>query len=115
MSALSTALTEYLAVRRALGFRLYATGLNLAQFVRFVEDAGAAFITRDLALRWATQPQQAASAHWAQRLAMVRLFARYCATKDARTEIPPSDLIPARYPKFNIAPPISPRARTITV
>jgi hypothetical protein len=50
MSALSTALSEYLTVRRALGFKLYDTGLYLAQFVRFVEDEGAAFITRDLAL-----------------------------------------------------------------
>jgi integrase len=97
MSALSTALTEYLTVRRALGFKLYNTGLYLAQFVRFVEDEGAAFISRDLALRWAIQPQQASPAHWARRLAMVRLFAHYCATGDSRTEIPPPDLIVAHY------------------
>jgi integrase len=97
MSALSTALTEYLTVRRTLGFQLYATGRYLTQFVRFAEDEGAAFITRDLALRWATQPQQVSPAHWARRLAMVRLFARYCSALDVRTEIPPPDLIPAHY------------------
>lgn len=97
MSTLSTALIEYLTVRRALGFNLYDTGLYLGQFVRFIEDEGAAFITQDLALRWATQPQQVSPAHWARRLAIVRLFARYCASLDARTEIPPPELIPARY------------------
>jgi integrase len=97
MSALSTALSEYLTVRRALGFKLYDTGLYLARFVRFVEDEGATFITRDLARRWATLPQQASPAHWARRLAMVRLFAHYCATLDIRTEIPPPDLIAAHY------------------
>jgi len=97
MSALSAALTEYLAIRRALGFKLYDTGLYLVQFVRFVEDEGTTFITRDLARRWATQPQQASPAHWARRLAMVRLFARFCYALDARTEIPPPDLLPARY------------------
>lgn len=97
MSALSTALTEYLTVRRALGFKLYDTGLCLEQFVRFAEAEGAAFITRDLALRWATQPVQVSPTHWARRLGMVRRFARYCSALDARTEIPPADLLPVRY------------------
>jgi len=97
MSALSTALTEYLAIRRALGFELYSTERSLRQFVRFAEHEGAAFITRDLAWRWATRPQEVCASYWARRLAMVRLFARYCATLDVRTEIPPPDLIAARY------------------
>lgn len=97
MSTLSTALSEYLTIRRALGFKLRDTGLNLAQFVRFAEAEGATFITRDLALRWATEPQQVSPAHWARRLAMVRLFARYCSALDARTEVPPADLLCARY------------------
>jgi len=97
MSALSTALTEYLAARRTLGFKLSATELCLTQFVHFAETEGAAFITQDLAQRWATQPVQALPAHWARRLGMVRQFARYCSALDVRTEIPAMDLIPARY------------------
>jgi site-specific recombinase XerD len=97
MSALSTALTEYLSVRRALGYTLYDTGLCLEQFVRYTEAEGATFITRDLAVRWATQPVQVSPAHWARRLGMVRQFARYCSALDTRTEIPPVDLLPVHY------------------
>lgn len=96
MSALSMALTEYLTVRRALGFKLYKDGLCLAQFVHFAKGEGAAFITRDLALRWATKPAHATPAHWASRLTMVRQFARYCSALDVRTEIPPVGLLPFR-------------------
>jgi len=96
MSALSMALNEYLSVRRALGFKLYQDGLCLAQFVHFAEVERSAFITRDLALHWATQPGHATPAYWASRLTMVRQFARYCSALDARTEIPPVGLLPFR-------------------
>lgn len=97
MSALSMALTDYLSLRRALGFKLYDDGLCLARFVDFAEAEGAVFITRDVAVRWATQPVRATPAHWASRLTMVRQFARYCSALDARTEIPPADLLPFRF------------------
>ncbi len=97
MNALETALTEYLAVRRTLGFKLTDVGLCLHRFVRFTQDQDAAFITTELALRWATQPTQASPAHWARRLGMVRQFAQYCRALDARTEIPPPGLLPYRY------------------
>jgi integrase len=97
MSALPTALTDYLTMRRALGFKLYDVGLCLHQFVRFAEAEGAAFITTALALRWATQPAQASPTYWARRLGMVRQFAQYCSALDARTEIPPPALLPYRY------------------
>ncbi len=63
MSALQTALTEYLTVRRALGFKLYEVRLCLQQFVCFAEAEDADFITTELALRWAMQPMQASPAH----------------------------------------------------
>lgn len=97
MSALSLALNDYLNVRRALGFTLLRDERCLKQFIRFTEDEGATFITRDLALRWAIAPVQSSPAYWASRLRMVRQFARYCSALDGRTEIPPPDLIPARY------------------
>ena len=36
------------------------------------------YITAELALKWATQPAHAQPAQWANRLGMVRRFARYC-------------------------------------
>lgn len=96
MSPLRDALTEYLALRRALGFKLLTAGITLRQFVHFAEQERALWITTDLALRWATQPQGVQPAHWATRLGMVRGFAQYCRALDARTEVPPHGLLPSR-------------------
>jgi hypothetical protein len=74
-------------VRHALGFKLQTVGITLRQFVHFADQEGATFITTDLALRWATQPQSAQPTHWATRLGMVRRFAQYCQALDSRTEI----------------------------
>lgn len=97
MSPLHTTLTQYLDVRRALGFKLQETGTLLHQFVHFVQQEGATSITTELALRWATQPQRTHPAHWARRLGMVRRFAQYCRALDTRTEVPPHGLLPYRY------------------
>jgi len=97
MSPLRTALTEYLALRRALGFKLQTAEITLRQFVHCAERDGALWITTDLALRWATQSQGVQPAHWATRLGMVRGFAQYCRALDARTEVPPHGLLPYRY------------------
>jgi integrase/recombinase XerD len=97
MSVLSSAVDEYLALRRTLGFKLARVGHDLQQFVRFAECAGAEWVTTDLALRWATQPAKASPAHWARRLGIVRQFARYYSALDPRTEIPPPQLLPYHY------------------
>lgn len=97
MSKLRSALKEYLALRRALGYKLYRAGLLLHQFVQFAERAGATCITTDLALQWATQPGKARKTWWATRLGVVRQFAQYCSGRDLRTVVPPPDLLPASY------------------
>src|SRR5208283_1791001 len=75
MSPLEQALTDYLSIRRSLGFRLREPGTCLRSFVAFLQIAGASYITRELALRWATQPVNAQPSTWAWRLGMVRRFA----------------------------------------
>lgn len=97
MSVLSSAVDEYLALRRTLGFKLTGVGHDLQQFVRFADSEGGEWVTTDLALRWATQPTKASPAHWARRLGIVRQFARYYSALDPRTEIPPSHLLPYHY------------------
>jgi integrase len=97
MSALRAALEEYLAVRRALGFKLRLSGRLLQRFVDFADREGATVITTELALRWATQPAQAQPAQWANRLGMVRRFARYRSAVDLRTEVPSPDILPYQY------------------
>ena len=97
MNPLHDTLVEYLDVRRALGFKLQEAETALRQFIHFVEQEGASFITTDLAVRWATQPQNVQPTHWAARLRMVRRFSLYCQALDPRTEIPSSGLLPYRY------------------
>ncbi len=92
MSGLAQAAEEYLAIRRALGFKLKRHGRLLPSFVAFLEDAGASFVSTDLALLWARQPEGSAT-WWAARLSIVRGFARHLATVDARTQVPPLDLL----------------------
>jgi integrase len=90
------ALEEYLALRRALGFILDAPCRALHSFVAYAEHEGAFSIRTDLALKWAMLPD-CQPAQWANRLSMVRRFARYMSALDARTEIPPDGLLPHRF------------------
>jgi integrase len=87
---------EYLALRRALGFKLHRETWLLPDFVSFLTAHGSAFITTDLAVQWAQLPA-GASARWcAKRLEVIRCFARHQRAFDPRTEIPAPDLIPYR-------------------
>lgn len=96
MSALHNALSDYLAMRRALGTQLAWPESSLRRFVDFVEGEGAEFITSELALRWATQSAGVQRATLARRLGIVRGFATYLQTIDARTQVPAQRLLPAR-------------------
>jgi integrase/recombinase XerD len=86
---------DYLAMRRSLGFKLRGEGRMLADFARRLDDAGQDTVTICAALAWATEPQDAAPAHWRRRLSMVRGFARHLATLDPACQIPSADLLPA--------------------
>jgi len=96
MNTLQTALDDYLALRRALGFELRSQGRLLQRFVAFAQAANAAYITTELALQWATQPTDAQPTQWSNRLGMVRRFAQYCSSIDPRTVVPAPDLLPYR-------------------
>lgn len=102
MKRLAEAADEYLALRRALGFKLYHHTWLLPDFVAYLEEHGSAVITTELALRWAQQPPDASPSWWAKKLTAVRLFARHHRAFDSRTEVPPSDLI--RYRKQRLTP-----------
>src|SRR5437763_6950011 len=86
MTALRDALRQYVALRRALGTKLNEPARTLAHFVKFVECEKAEFITTELALRWAMEPQHVQRATWGRRLGMVRGFASWLSTVDTGTE-----------------------------
>lgn len=97
MSTLREALEMYLSLRRGLGSELRGPGGHLHRFVEFLESEGAAVITRELALRWATAPVAATPATWTLRLANVRRFAAWLSATEPRTEVPSLGLLPHRY------------------
>ena len=94
MNTLRQAVQEYLTLRRGLGFKLHDAGKGLLDFVTFMEQHRASYITQTLALDWAQQPVKTQPAHWAQRLSFVRGFARHRSATDPRTEIPAQGLLP---------------------
>ena len=87
---------RYLNHRRGFGYRLRAEGYLLVAFGSFLDRTvpGQPLSTK-LALQWANQKagQPVTISH---RLSAIRGFARFCATLDPRTQIPPTHLTPHR-------------------
>ena len=94
MTTLRIAVREYVRTRRDLGFKLREAGKGLLDFVTFMQQHRAPYITQALALAWAQQPSNVQPAWWARRLSFVRGFAHYRSATDPRTEIPPDSLLP---------------------
>ncbi|MCA1674830.1 MAG: tyrosine-type recombinase/integrase, partial [Actinobacteria bacterium] len=92
MSALSTAVGDYLVVRRALGYKLARTEKLLSQFVAHCQTVGVTTITTEVAVAWATLPADGSAWWWAQRLGVVRAFATWLQAHDPTTEVPPPDV-----------------------
>lgn len=95
-NTLRTALADYLAVRRSLGFKLARDGLLLEQFVAFCEQANAERVTSELALAWVTTPADASPSWLNMRLTVVRGFAGWLQASDPATEMPPLGWLPPR-------------------
>lgn len=91
--------TEYLEIRRAVGYKLERDSRLLPDFITFLEQAGAARITSDLAVTWARGSGTAHPAWWRARLSIVRGFARFIQTIDPTSEVPPADLLRAHRPR----------------
>jgi integrase/recombinase XerD len=105
VSALRARAEEYLAMRRALGFRLTTQGRHLMSFVRFCEERSADHVTADLAIEWATRTSRGrgsgsgsgSEVYQARRLDTVRIFARHLQPLDPATEVPAGDVLARRY------------------
>lgn len=95
MNTLHEAVDDYLELRRGLGYKMRHAALLLPRFVKFMDERQAIHITTQLALQWAQAPS-VKRAESAQRLCVVRGFARYRSASDILTEIPQRDLLPYR-------------------
>jgi integrase len=96
MKSLRTAIEDYIALRRSLGFKLHEMANGLTEFASFLEQKATPYITTAVALEWAMQPADHLPSRWALRLGFVRVFARHWSATDPRTEIPPTGILPFR-------------------
>ncbi len=99
MNPLRKAVRDYLAMRRSLGFKLAKHQGRLQEFVSFLARKRSPRITVNMALEWATSNADHKPYEWAERLSIVRGFARHWSATDALTEVPPLGLLPYRPPR----------------
>ena len=95
VNGLRDQVADYLTIRRALGYELVGAGRLLDQFAGFAETVAADTITTQLAMQWATLPTTGSPVWYAQRLSVLRCFARWRQAIDPGTEVPPTDLLRA--------------------
>jgi integrase/recombinase XerD len=97
MTALAQHLEEYLQLRRTLGHKLADAHRLLPRFVSYLDEHDIEFVTVEAALAWALEREMpAGSVVPADRMMIVRGFARYLSGIDSRTEVPPAGTI--RHP-----------------
>ena len=94
MSALAQAAADYLAVRRALGYKLEADGRLLEMFVADLDAQGIDVVTVAVAVAWATNTTRRDNG--ARRLTPIRGFARYLQALDPVHQVPPLGILPTR-------------------
>ena len=96
MSDLASRADEYLAIRRALGYKLKGYDTVLGDFTGWLDSRGTSVVTAELAMAWAQSRPTSSPGRQRQRLTIVRCFAEYLSAIDPRTEVPATDLLPVR-------------------
>jgi integrase/recombinase XerD len=78
----AAAAVDYLATRRALGYKLRQQGQLLTDFVAHLNMVGAEHLTTAVAVDWALRPAGADPVWWSAKLDAIRGFARYLQVLD---------------------------------
>lgn len=94
MKSLQTSVQDYLAMRRALGFKLQRYEPWLFDFVAFMKRHHARRVTGKWMVRWVRENPSTDPCYQGLRFGAIRGFAIYHSTVDPRTEVPPADLMP---------------------
>jgi integrase/recombinase XerD len=95
-AALREMVTDYLRVRRSLGYKLDAVERLLFAFIDYLHACGAQTVTIEHAVGFATAPVGASPRWQALRLSAIRGFTRWAHLLDATVQVPPARLLPAR-------------------
>lgn len=99
MSTLRQAVSDYLTMRRTMGFKVESLAKLLSSFVRYCEARAVNRVESDIAIAWATAMIKVpvSDALIARRMDAVRVFARHQHALDPATQIPPEQVIRRRY------------------
>jgi integrase/recombinase XerD len=97
MSPLRTTAEDYLAMRRALGFKLGMQGRLLLQFIDYLESCGLETVTAEAAVAWATAPSGASPVWHGMRFGVARRFAVHLHLLDPSCELPPPGALLERH------------------
>jgi integrase/recombinase XerD len=96
---------SYLEIRRSTGFGMGVHQYLLHSFASFAAQRGETHIRTRTAIEWASQAPS--EGQRANRLGMLRVFARFARAEDARHEVPPERVFLARrvhYRPFILTP-----------
>lgn len=94
---LTQAVDDYLAVRRAVGFKLMSTERYLRYFVRFARARGDTLVRGTTAIDWAAQAGTEVERH--RRYQCVLRFARFIHAEEPRHELPPEHVFCGYLPR----------------
>jgi integrase/recombinase XerD len=94
MTSLDVAMGDYLAVRRAVGYKLDGVDRVLSDFVAHLHANGIATLTVNCAVEWVTATGSGSSP--GRRLTIIRGFARYLQALDPAHQVPPTRILPIK-------------------
>lgn len=96
MKSLKASISQYLTIRRSLGYKLKTTESHLRAFAEFLREKRCHTVRTALVLDWIGQFEGASKMSQAQRLSVIRRFAEFRKITDPDTEVPPKNLLPYR-------------------
>ncbi len=83
-------LDDYVALRKATGFKFHTEEIQLRSFVAFAEESGDRRVRAATAVKWASQTKMPRQRY--KRLRTVARFAEHLRAEDPRHELPPARL-----------------------
>src|SRR5215472_6097616 len=89
---------SYLELRRSTGFRMKVQEYLLHNFASFAAERGETHIRTRTAIEWAAQAPS--EGQRANRLGMLRVFARFARAEDAGHEVPSERVFSARRVRY---------------
>jgi integrase len=103
---------RFLKLKRSLGFKMETEGILLNQFVQFAAHRKLAGpLKADDLTNWASGDASHTRRYQANRLSIIRSFARHCAAEDDISQVPPARLLSAgrhrKQPHIFTAPQIT--------